>query len=392
MVAKLDKPAKDGATDAEFGNTAYIDSEFEDISALQGDIDSELNAVTSEFGKDENEVNFKVKLHRVLEKKGEREWLFDVLPSELPIMDRVKDEYGGGRYEASLFKNGKLYRKFHFNIANPRVNFVPKQNSSELSSIIQMLADNQEKQFNQFKELILQVSKPAESKQLDPTAMMGGIMGMMLQMKQFLAPAGNNNAMGGMEMFVKGIELAKDLTSGDKETNLLDIARDLLKSPLVETLVEKAGMQVPGKTVTAVPGSARLPGPVPGPAPVPGGPVSVAPENNQPENMDMNFIEKKFIAPQVNNLVNLAKAGKDPGLYAEVLIDNLPPTVTEDMINKYLANENIIEDLSKLNPDVKNYADWFNAFKNAVQEIMTPENNDSEKPKPLTPEEKKDNT
>lgn len=367
-----------GKIGEEFEDIDTIDTDFQDVSDLQGDIDSELSDVTSEFGKDENEVNFKIKLHRVLEKKGEREWLFDIVPSELPVMDRIRDEYGGGKYEASLYKNGRLFRKFHWSIASPRTNYIPpnKNNTLDMASVMNAMLAQQKEQFNQFKELMLQVARPAQTSTFNPMDMMTGLMAAMVQMKAFLSPPSNNSGDGAekyISALTKGIELAKDLGGGgDKETNLLDVIRDLVKSPVFEKVIESSSSvvasvpQIPVNQPIKIPQSENI---------------------NQPGNVnDMNFIEKKFIEPQLNNLVKLAKSGKNPELYAEVLLDNLPPQINEEIINKYLTNENIIEDLSKINPEVKNHSEWFLAFKDAIKELISSENQE-----PLTEDENKDN-
>lgn len=363
-TTKLLKGDKAGKVAEEFEDVSVIDPEFEDITDLQNDIDATLSKVSSEFDKDENDVNFKIKLHRVLEKKGEREWLFDILPSELPVMDRVRDEYGGGRYEASMFKNGKLFRKFNFNIATPRTNYVPPvKSNNDLNSIVAMLMQQQKDQMNEFKELILQVAKPAApSNQMDIVGIMTAMAG-MFKVFQGMMPQPVNNG-NGIELLIKGMEVMKDVQGGNGETGLLDVVKELVKSPLIENILQQKVLTAP---TAATPAAApRIAGPAPA---SPGAPSISA----TPKTEDENMIRQKFIAGQINQLVMLAKQNKDPDLYAEVVLDNLPAFVSENDIKQVLANENIIEDMSKINPEVKNYEQWFLAFKNSVNQILNGE-------------------
>lgn len=342
-----DKSGKSGMALEYDGDGDPLEVEHEDISELMDDVDSELDSVTSEFGKDKNDVQLKIKLHRVLERKGEREWLFDILPSELPILDRVKDEYGGGKYEASLFKNGKLFRKFNFNIANPRLSFVPKNNQSDLLAIANMMATQQEKQFAQLKEL-MQVNKPVQS--FNTLEMITGVITLMGQMKNlFPQPAPSDKS---VDLLLKGMELMKDFTGDKGESSLIDVFRDLIKSPLLEKAIEGTASHVPNPTLA-------------NPALLNPAQISAT----KPGEDKMNLIVRGYL----NQLIKKAAQNSDPELYAAFILDNVP----EKTVREYLLREDLMAQLTAVNPQAAQYTEWFNELKNNIVEMLAEDNEEN---------------
>lgn len=331
-----------------------IDVESEDISDLMNDVDSELDQVTSEFGKDKNDVNLKIKLHRVLERKGEREWLFDILPSELPIMDRVKEEYGGGKYEASLFKNGKLYRKFNFNIANPKIKDVTKSIAGDLNNVVTLLVQQQEKSFSQLKELMIN-NKPAQS--FNMLEMMTTMVTLMSQMKSLMPSPVNGS--GNVELLLKGMEIAKDFNGGNGESTMMDVIRDLIKSPLMQKVIEGSSSFVDSNNPNNNKHNLNK-------IPVQTNMLSKQkPESNLQENNDMNPLIKGYI----NQLVKKAAQDSDPELYAAFILDNVPETT----IRQYILRDDLMEMITKINPQASQYSLWFAELKNNIIEILASE-------------------
>ena len=329
-----------------------IEGVAENITELMEDVDSELDQITSEFDKDKNDVELKIKLHRVLERKGEREWLFDILPAELPIMDRVKEEYGGGKYQASVFKNGKLFRKFTFNIAVPRVNTIMKNSTTEINSVLSALAAQQAQQFSQLKELMV-TAKPAPA--FNMMEMMTGMVTLMVQMKN-LMPQPIQHESNSMEYLLKGMEVMRELGSSasnnDKDTNLLDIVRDLIKSPLLGKALEGISAPVPSEKIsTPTPGQSQL------------NPPEMSNNSTVQGNNNMNPIVKGYI----NQLIKKAAQNSDPELYAAFILDNVPETV----VKQYLLRDDLMSIITAINPEASKYANWFAELKNSITQILT---------------------
>lgn len=351
------KQLKGSAQEYEDVDSEALDVQAEDISDLMNDVDSELDQVTSEFGKDKNDVNLKIKLHRVLERKGEREWLFDILPSELPIMDRVKEEYGGGRYEASLFKNGKLYRKFNFNIANPKMKDVTKTLTGEMGNIVTLLVAQQEKSFNQLKDLMLAQQKPVP--QVNMLEMMTGMVAMMVNMKNLLPVPIVGNSNDNIELLLKGMEVMRDFgnSGGDRETNLMDLVKEVIKSPFLEKALEGIS--------TAVPNTVSIPNQVLAKPILSKSTIS----QSNPEPNTMNPIIKGYI----NQLVKKASQDADPELYAAFILDNVP----EETVKQYLLRDDLMTFITSVNPQATQYVEWFEELKNNIKEILADESDEN---------------
>lgn len=327
-----------------------------DTTELQSDIDAQVAAVTSEFDADDNDVKLKIKYFRVLPQKGRRAWLFDILPSELPVMDRIRDHYGDGTYQASVFKNGSLYRKFQFDVERPKfpVQPVKETGTSEISTVLAAIAEQNERQFQQLKELMLTRQAPVSG--ADPVSMMTAMLGAMVQMKNLVAPAQQSGGMGSMELFIKGIEVAKELNSGDRETNLLDVLNNIIKSPIVEHAMASYGA-LPAPT--AVNAAVQKLQPPAQPKTAPSAPTNTGAETVKVPDM--------VIKQYINMLVQRAERGSDPELYADFVLDNAP----ENVIREHLANETIIEDLSKLDPRVAQHKEWFTSLRDSLLAALT---------------------
>jgi hypothetical protein len=78
------------------------------------------------------------------------------------------------------------------------------------------------------------------------------------------------------------------------------------------------------------------------------------------------------------DLVKRAARGKDPELYAEVFLDNLPTFVTEEEIAQRFQDANAIAQLAQVNPAVAEHAPWFESFRQSVLELLA--GDDSEEP------------
>jgi len=74
-----------------------------------------------------------------------------------------------------------------------------------------------------------------------------------------------------------------------------------------------------------------------------------------------------MLTMQVNNLVNQAAAGKDPALYADLIIDNM----SEAQIREFLGRPDLKALLVSINPNVSNYWPWFEKLQSEVMAGLT---------------------
>lgn len=327
--------------------------ESEDISKLQGDIDAEEAKITSEFDADNKDVKWLIKVYRVLEKEGRMNWLFNCIPSELPIIDKLRDNYGSGLYRARIYRNGTLHRALDYAIEAPKfLDQKPTQQQSQtpdITNIVNALLSAQERQFLKIQEILQNRVTPATS--FDPMQMMSSMVAMMLQMKSFLTPA--QNGTGNIELLLKGVELAKDLVSGNSETNFLDVIRDVIKSDAFTKAIEATAS--PGaKPETRIENKS----------------IPVIPQQGEP----MKKISDVVIKQYIEQLLQRAKRNSDPELYAAFILDNVAGTIYENQLIKFLSNENLISELIKIDARVASYTSWFEELRDSLVNMLTDEN------------------
>ena len=75
-----------------------------------------------------------------------------------------------------------------------------------------------------------------------------------------------------------------------------------------------------------------------------------------------------------------AQRGKSAELYAEVFLDNLPPFVSEQEVAQRFQSPDAIAQLAQLNPNVAQFAPWFEEFRQHVIEILAGEEDLEEVP------------
>jgi hypothetical protein len=94
----------------------------------------------------------------------------------------------------------------------------------------------------------------------------------------------------------------------------------------------------------------------------------------QPGDENVKLLQQyNWLKAQVGHLVVQAARGKSPELYAEVLLDNLPPFITPGEILERLKVDDALTQLAQIDERVTQYAEWFEEFRDAVLEFLEPE-------------------
>ncbi len=88
-----------------------VEAEFEDVSGLQGDLDEQLHSIFSEIGGEADDIDYEIRAYRPQKGKGAMGYLFACTPEELPIMDKLRDDYGGGTFQVRVLRNKKIFRR-----------------------------------------------------------------------------------------------------------------------------------------------------------------------------------------------------------------------------------------------------------------------------------------
>lgn len=324
-----------------------IDGKSEDVTELMDDIDAQLAAITSEFGGQKGDINFKLTIYRIVEGKGERAYLFAALPAELPILDRLRDEYGGGNFEVWIYKNGKIFKRQKVSVEAPKkpAYIPPPQQSNDIGKLAEVMIMG----FQKLGEMITH-NQNTVREPVNFMEMQTNMMNQMLMMKQlFDSPKPENN----MDMFLKGVEIAKQFSDGDRESNSNDVFKGLIETfgpPLVSAVTQNVENQ-------KAQAGAEIRKPI-NPKQLAGKPKMLNPR-------------EMMLKAQLKNLCDKAIQGKDAGLYAEVVVDSVP----ENIIRQFLGNPNYLQELARIHPPVTMHAPWFNELKENIFAILdNPEN------------------
>lgn len=353
---RLDKPTIEGDT-----------SNIEELEGLQedaSDFDDYLERVFAEVGDDVRSTEFVLKVYQVLPNQGQLAWLFNCTPSELPILDRLRDDYNGGQFEIRIYKNNRIFRRKTIIVKAP-INKTPKPDDS----LAKLMVDG----FNRIVDKLQTIPQQQGMGNMpqiiyDPAKVLEAMAGMMqgfqkMNMQNQPAPADPNSS---IELFVKGAELASKFANnsgGGSESSMLDVLRDFLKSPLLETMAEqqRANAQVrpTPRPRTANPTPPQYESSVKVETP------AMPTEDQQMYQMKMNYI---------NMLLRKAQQDSSPELYAEYILDNVP----EEIVTEHFTGEGVIDEIIKMQPAASQYRHWFTQLRDALIDMMQPVGDDGD--------------
>lgn len=331
----------------------------EDISNIVDDIDAQLSSITSELGADKLDVKFTVKVYRVVENKAELAWLFDCTPAELPILQKLRDEYDGGRFECRVYKNNRIYKRVKVVVETPKKLAVTQPAKNEMSEMLKEMGRQQQDNFNMLKDTVMQMVGKPSTPQPSQMEMMTGMMALMASMKNFVSPPVQPSVSPDkmIEVLIKGMELGRD-SGGGSETGLMDIAKELIKSPLLGQLAQaattmpqlprqQAQMQIPVQAKPAQPQMTTQPQPA-----------------TQPKGTVM---QTQVLKHYLDMLVKKAEKDSDPILYAEFILDNVP----QSMVEENIMRDDLIEYASTIDPRVKDHQEWFIELRDHIITVLT---------------------
>lgn len=310
-----------------------IEIEGEDISKLEGDLDGQLNSINAEFGSDENDVEIFMKVYRV--GVSGAEYLFTMYPHELPILDRLRDEYGPGAYETRVYCNKKLKRKLMTKIGAPPKPNTSRPANSEITQLATIMMQGFEKQSQMIAELAKRQSNPVNVPQpMNMMEMLQGFGAIMQTMSSIMPKPTENN----LETMFKFMQLGKELGSERGETNTSDILLAAINNlgPVLGKTLEGQARAEPRTHINA-PNLTVKQNPTPR-----GEPQMLSPQ-------------MQIVKMQLKNLVKKAESNSDQELYADFILDNVP----EDQLISLIFAEDVKQRLIALEPGVAAQWPWF---------------------------------
>jgi hypothetical protein len=306
-----------------------IDGDFEDISALESDLDGQLDDIFSEFGGDESTEDYSLRIYRPQDKKGKLSYMFACTPLDLPILDRLRDEYGGGSFQVRVLKNGKIFRRLSVLVEAP----IKKNIESNTDMVSMMGAMNQG--FQRLGELLVN-----QKEIVPPANSMKDMLESMVLMKEVMgSPIAPPDP---IKLLKDVLGIQKTLTGGqnDKETNVNDVFLGLVENVLPRLadvgLTENNVTSNVNETSTddTTEGSVNT--------------VKVSP-------MKMHLV---FLCAQ-------AAKNRNPVIYAQMVLDNTPDNKLDELID-FMEMDNAFDEMVIIHKGVSRYPEWFRNLKEAI--------------------------
>ncbi len=339
-----------------------IDAESDDISELSDDQENDLSSIFAAFGTDIDDVSYMMKVYRIIPDTADMPWLFNCVPSELPIDNKLRDKYGGGRFEVRVYRKVqgrfKLFKKPVMLIEAPLNSENDAAPTSDLATLLREVREQNREMFNQLSGVIKQ-GAGVPNMTTDPFSMMRDLMGIMRDMMPQTAPGGGGNIKDMVETLAALKELVPESKSG--ETNWMDLAGKLLESPNLVGLLEgavqgaKARLPTPG---TAAPTQGQV-------AP---GIQAAPPKTAEQEQAEMlNLIINQFMS----EVIEMARTSEDPGFAAEAVMRkakryHIPP----EQVQAFLLQPDSLDKLAANAPDVNKYRPWFEMVQAEIKDMI----------------------
>lgn len=166
---------------------------------------------------------------------------------------------------------------------------------------------------------------------------------------------GNSNKQSEMDIFMRALEFAKDINR--TETNWIDVVKEVA-SPLLGTMAA---------------GAPRIQGAIPS------GAVNPNLKIESHGATDVNILQRlQFLRGTIDQLIVQASRGKDPELYAEVLLDNIPEDVPVGQLLGWLERTDWWQQMCKFHKGVEPFKSWFEKLRENVLRFLKEETDSSE--------------
>lgn len=346
-----------------------VEAESAEFYSVEDGGEDEISAADALIDEIRGEEETTVNVYRIGSGRGKETFLFSASPEDITakdIMERCRDQYGGGDFKMVTRDAKKIVRSARFSVeavAAPEKE--EKREEFGAGAMIAMIQQSNQQMMGMFQTTMAAMAEAmrgGNQPAFNPTEATRTIMESVAAIKQLADPPQNNNGSEMVKMLIQGITLAKEMGTKDGDTN----SYDLLGKALDYLPALAAGAQaLPGyKPPGAAPG--HNPGAPPMPHPDPETQASIEREHREAMEREQ---EKRAWEMNVAMLLGWAKTGKDPLLYAELVIDNAP----EDRLLAFVNAPDAMEKLIAINPEVANYRPWFETLKNEILALTEPD-------------------
>lgn len=331
---------------------AAEEAELIEVIEDDEDVNAELDALEGMISEFSGAADTVVNVYRQGEGKN-LSFLFRTNPGEMTggeIMERCRDNYGTGDYRIHIRQGPRLRANKPFSVEAKKIEENAPQNGGlDTMAFITMMQENSRQNMQMFSEAMKAfAANQNNAPSFDPVAMQAANMQTIAALKKLSEPQDVSGK--AVDMLVQGITLAKDLQPKDGETNTSDILLQALKTfgePLANAANQiQANQGTPGN-------GAALPPP---------GDQQAASDAEREREMGLR---KMMLKQQLGFLVQNAAAGKNPELYAELLLDQ----IGEERVLEFVGKPDAMDQLVAIDPNVEQFRPWFEALRAHILEL-----------------------
>lgn len=266
-------------------------------------------------------------------------------------LDSIKREFGGGVYRCRVIDaKGAFVRGFNFSID---ARFQPQPIVGTVQGPGAAAIEAQEWR-GMFKDLVMaMIAGRGAVSQTDPLEAGLKIAALVTGAAQHSSPAKEM-----LDVFLKGMDLAeKRVVPTDSFGSMVHAA-----SPLFSALADNIRAQIEQKRLRQLHPSPAAPAPPAAPTDPTMPPVATGP-----------YAWLAQVGPYVAQLTLLAQADKDPALYADLVLDQLPEPVYE-AIAESAKDPRFVEEVVNRVPEARMYSAWFRQFLTHLRDgLLEPE-------------------
>lgn len=305
--------------------------------------------------------------------KGQpRAYVFKCTPDAFSL-DVLRDKYNGGEFQLFITKNGQLWKNKTVFVEPPQTRAEPTPPA--VPDGLALLREDMRKQAEMMTNVLktLAAPPPAPRPLLEGVNLMELVQsaGALLAMLRPPAPPPSSVPVeSSINLLMKGFELAREMKAdagGDGDTSLLGIVKELVKSPMLGAAIQAAAAAVPQQPQMR-PVQPRIPARAPAP------PAATATPPTPPAAPAQPSFAGETVHPMMKmylgQLVAKAAEQSDPGIYADLILDNLDEASIQLLLN---AQPTAVDALAQHDPRVLEHREWFEELANILAEALAPD-------------------
>lgn len=327
-------------------------------------------------------ANSRISIYRIL-KNQPPSYVAECAPESFSL-DDLRDKYNGGEFRLYVMKDGRLWKNMRVFVEAPPSRHDPVAASApgSLGDLLTVMREGFAAQAAALREAaaVRPAAAPMFSGDNLP-AIITAVTGALVALRPPPPPpapppaADVDFASKSIDMFMKGLELARDLKedASPADNSIGGMLRTVLGSPLMAQAVAAATPQPhPPQPRPALAGP-QQPQAQTQPQPQPQPQAQTQP--TQPEASDVNMLHYYY-----GLLCQKAAAGADPTLYAEMVLDN----VDDDTLNTLLTKQPTpLDALIAEYPAAAPHREWFGQLIDVLMSAMTEEEPPPDVPQPI---------